>query len=734
MGRRRKVSTELVANCVALAHPLGAGFSVMLAAFLAVVLSLAVSVTPAAAEDDLVVESEILFAPNPAVGVLEVTKVFVLTNNRPPVVTEESTEDFFWPDFTFQLLADAQDLEVRVGGQMLPVTRSKIQNSAIIELVEVTLPERLAFGEVVTLDASYVIPNGRSRSADPVRISPSYLAFPVYACCDVGRASVRVEIPGDFTVTVKGNDDLLLATSTAGTRGASPATEMSTLEADELADPLGFYAFVFGRNDTGLISTEVEVADTTVQILGWPDDVEWSGFVADTVTDHLPSLEQLIGEPFATRSVLEVVETSTPYLFGYGGWYDHRDESIELGEELDREVVVHELAHAWFSDRSFDSRWINEGLAEYFAHQSLLRVDGAEPLVVTPNSTSWFALPLNTWQRPTGVSSPSQEATEEFGYTTSAWVMDRIGSEIGRSRLAQIFQIVEQGRITFTGDGAPEVDEEAWRSWQRFMDLVEFEGGWSGVDELFTAWVLTPEEQVSLVARSAAHDAFAEFTAIAAPWDAPVGIRSALTVWDFGAAQDLIAQSMQLLELRAELDDQTAALGLSPLSHVRQSWSNAASMEDLDLVQGLLEEQLANAALVARAAAAAELDLGVGELGLQGVDLDEKMAAARAAWARNDAGALEARVAEMETVVEEAPSQGIRTVILVAVVLLALVFLVWQLVQRNRRQRRRKAGRPQQDDLGPRQHGLLPVAPPGTDATSGAAAEAVAASARGPQS
>ena len=683
---------------------LGRLLAVLLWAIAAGFAALLITVSPALAEDDLVVQSEIVFAPQPAVGTLNVSMEFVLTNNRPPLVTDETTEDFFFDDFTFTILTDAEDLVVRSGGQELPTVRSAIEDSVIVEFANVALPERLLFGEVATIDVEYVIPNGQSRSSDAVRISPSYLAFPVYACCDAGQASVRVEIPADFTVTVQGNNDLLTATSSNEARGESPATEMMIFEAADLVDPVGFYAFVFGRNDTGLIATEVDVAGTTVEVLGWPDDVEWSSFVADTVTDHLPSLEELIGEPFATRSVLEVVETSTPYLFGYAGWYDHRNESIELGEQLDRETIVHELAHAWFSDRSFDSRWINEGMAEYFAHQSMLRVDGAEPRVPTANATSWFAIPLNTWERPIGVASPTQDATEQYGYSTSTWVIDRIGSEIGRARLAEVFQIAEAGRITFTGNGEPEIDEQAWRSWQRFLDLVEFEGGWSGVDELFTAWVLTAEEQESLALRSAAHAQYQEFSLTAAPWDAPVGIRSTLTVWDFATAQELMTEATQLLQLREELEERTAALGVLPLSHVGQSWSNASTSQDLQLVRGLLEEQLANVALVERAAVAAERDLGVGELGLQGVDLDQKMAAVRAAWAQNDAGALEARVAQMEAVVEEAPSQGIRTVVLVGVVVLALVFLVWQPMQRRRRRRRRIAGQAQTDDLGPRQH------------------------------
>ena len=57
-----------------------------------------------------------------------------------------------------------------------------------------------------------------------------------------------------------------------------------------------------------------------------------------------------------------MVETASPYLYGYAGWYMPFESVIEVGDELDQHVMLHELAHIWFNDDLFEGRWINEAL------------------------------------------------------------------------------------------------------------------------------------------------------------------------------------------------------------------------------------------------------------------------------------------------------------------------------------------------------------------------------------
>ena len=40
---------------------------------------------------------------------------------------------------------------------------------------------------------------------------------------------------------------------------------------------------------------------------------------------------------------------------GYDGWFDSSEDSIVIGEELDQELLYHELLHAWASSTSWSS-------------------------------------------------------------------------------------------------------------------------------------------------------------------------------------------------------------------------------------------------------------------------------------------------------------------------------------------------------------------------------------------
>ena len=81
----------------------------------------------------------------------------------------------------------------------------------------------------------------------------------------------------------------------------------------------------------------------------------------------LPELVELIGLDWPVNHDLEVLERFTPALEGYAGVFFTDDERIELSEDLDPLMTMHEASHAWFNDSLFAERWIYEGLAEEYA-------------------------------------------------------------------------------------------------------------------------------------------------------------------------------------------------------------------------------------------------------------------------------------------------------------------------------------------------------------------------------
>lgn len=652
---------------------------------LAVVLSLLATVifgvTPASAEDDLLIESDTEFMVNLEASALDVEAVYRLTNDKPPTVTESSTEDFFFTNFAFLALAAATDLTVIVDGEVATLDRSVIRESRQFELVTVELPERLAFGESMTAVARYTIPNGDARSSDPVRVSSSYLAFPVYACCDPGKASLRIEIPSTFGLDLTGDDPGFVRRTIDG---------RIVLEVTELGDPQAVNTFIFGRNDAELVLTNLEVDGNAVEIQSWPDDPDWADFVSQSLTDTIPALEDLIGVPWPLGKELRIVQTATPYLFGYAGWYNHQGAVIEMGEQLNDQALAHEVSHVWLSDDLFDSHWINEGLAEFFA-QEAIRLRGGLPVapVVDP-ATGLFAQPLNQWQRPVGEATIAEAERERYGYASSWYVMETVAEQIGVLGLADVLAAARNGEISYAAGDVPETDPEAWTSWQRFMDLVQERGEWDGVENLFRERVVTAEDSAMLEVRARARDRYRAFAAETAGWQPPLGVRSAMTTWTFSAAVEQMDAAAAIFgSARRDIVSLATELELPVLPQVRTAYEASRSLEDLVTTEKVAGRQRQSLETIRDVTQRADEPQGWRtRLGLRGKDIDAQLAEIRAAYEADDAAQVDSRASELTQVLNDAADAGQRTAILVAVIVVAaLAALLTLFGNRLRRER-----------------------------------------------
>jgi len=630
------------------------------------VLALAVFPGAAAAEDDLIIDSETVFLPEPETGRLLVEHSFDLLNDRPQLVREEEVEDFFFTSFAFYLLADAQDLTVTTplfGRNIaLEVERVAVEGSPGIQVATVKLADRLGFEERSRIEVTYVVQSGEARSDDPVRITDSYIAFPVYACCDPGRTKLRIEVPLRFSLDVKGDDTEFEFDQTEDTR---------ILTRSDIDEPTMFNAFIFGRDDAELTVSSVEIDGDRIQIEAWPDDHEWASFVRDAVLEFVPRLEDEIDLPWPQGDELRIVETTTPYLFGYAGWYRHQDDVIEVGESLDEAILAHELTHAWFSDELFNSRWINEGLAEFFTGQVM-----GVPQLQKPQRSSFFAQPLSEWTRPTGVSSPFQDSREQYGYAASRLVIETVVDEIGRDGLGAVLDANSSGEISFRAGDLVETDAEAWRSWQRFMDLVQERGGWEDVDELFEEWVATPEQAATITVRRETHRLFDEFEQETVAWPAPVGLRSALTLWSFDEAVSLMAFARPVYAAGAELGRESVRLDLPVPDRIQNAYAASTSAEDFANVEMLIEQQRVTLSEITEIAALVEAPRSVlDRLGLRGTDQVAQMDKLRAAYVVDDTDRMNEIAAEIRATNDNARSDGLRTLVIAGLALLVFLSL-----------------------------------------------------------
>ena len=66
------------------------------------------------------------------------------------------------------------------------------------------------------------------------------------------------------------------------------------------------------RDDTKLITEEVDLDPGTVRVVAWPGDEQWAEFVGEQVGDGVSVLEELIGLDWPGSDDTEVIESNTP--------------------------------------------------------------------------------------------------------------------------------------------------------------------------------------------------------------------------------------------------------------------------------------------------------------------------------------------------------------------------------------------------------------------------------------
>ena len=218
-----------------------------------------------------------------------------------------------------------------------------------------------------------------------------------------------------------------------------------------IADPYTWEVQVAARDDSKLLERMIDLGDEEVRVLGWPDDPEWADFAETQVSDGVPVLEDLIGLAWPAERTLDVVETSSPYLYGYAGWYQPWSELIEVGDELDGHVMLHELAHLWFNDDLFSGRWINEALAEVYAAAAVDEMGGEARTPDAVRADDPGRLRLNQWGEP-DLQSGDTDAQEQYGYNASWSVLQGIVDEIGVDGLAAVVQAADEHQMPYSAE------------------------------------------------------------------------------------------------------------------------------------------------------------------------------------------------------------------------------------------------------------------------------------------
>jgi hypothetical protein len=642
----------------------------------AVVAAIAVGLGPAgvqpvaAAADPLRIHVDATYQVDPAAAAVHVTMAVKATNQKP----DTSQFVYYYRDLAFGIQPEASHVRASdSSGALSATTRTR---SGYTE-ADVRLRANLYHGQTASLMIRYDLVGGAPRSESAIRVNAAFATFGVWAWGDPGQSSVTVTAPSGSLSEVAGSPMEPRTAGGAESLVASPA------------DPNSFFAIVQRDQPDAYDSTSLDLpGNAAVVVLAWPGDTAWRDTVTTTLRQALPKLEQLIGLPWPVSHALDVTERYTPALEGYAGVFYSDRQAIDVGEDLDPVVIVHETSHAWLNSSLFEERWIGEGLAQEYAWQvesSLV----ADPLPGRPSAAEPGAITLESWGSPQPIRDQQTDDQEHYGYDASWWVIHQLVATVGLDRMRSAFASAAANETAYPGAGTPE-QVTSVDTWQRLLDLTEdpSQPDPAAIDQAFRDYVVGPGGASLLATREQARADYRTLLGEGAGWLPPWSVRKPLGAWDFGAAESAIHEAERVLAERDQISSAAAALDLVPPTGLRQAYEDSQS--------GLADaEQLARSELDTLAtlgAAQAGLDAPrdpIVSLGLLGQDPEGSLAAAKRAFSAGDLAAALASATTATAILTGAVGLGQERLILAAGSSILLVVLLVAGVLLARRSRRR---------------------------------------------
>jgi len=487
--------------------------------------------------DGFRIESRTIYALDPPAGAVHVAFDVTVTNQKPDQVTGSFIRQFFLPEFSVPVLAEAVGLRaVKDDGTELPVSVEPT-DSPRFSFAVIDLRPDLYHPSSQTFRFTYDLPRQAPRSEGFTRVNDAYATFPMLALGDPGLADVELLVPDGFEVELIGD---------AMTESARDGQQVFTATAIE--DPDAWEVLLSARDDSQLIERVIDVGDEEVEVLGWPDDPVWADFAATQVTEGVPALEALIGLDWPATSTIEVVETASPYLYGYAGWFMPIESLIEVGDKLDQHVMLHELSHLWFNDDLFEGRWINEAFADQVSAMAVAELGGEAPAPALIDPADPGLLKLNDWSNPDLQAGVSDDQ-ERYGYNTSWSVLHAVVAEIGAERLTAVIGAADAGQVAYRGPGVPEELARTF-DWKELLDLLEEIGGSAQAAGVFEQHVVGEADASAFAARAVARQHYDELLAAGTGWAAPTSVRLAMTDWRFDAAETLMIEALRILDTK----------------------------------------------------------------------------------------------------------------------------------------------------------------------------------------
>lgn len=597
----------------------------------------------ARADDGLTMASDTTYEYVPDAVVVRVTAEVTVQNVTTDRRQGNVINRIYYDGVSMAVPLNALNVAAASNGAQLTVDLSPLNDDFARAVVRFP---NLFSGQRRTITVTFDLPGDAPRTKSFVRVNPAYASFAAFGEGDPGQVTVRIVVPVGFDVETLGND---VSSAVVG--------DKHVYTAEAIAEPNQWYVGVSARNDAALDVKELDIGGRALKISSWPGDAEWTAFVEKNLTDGLPALEKLIGQPWPITARLSIVEASTPYLRGYAGWFLPLENKIEVGEELDDRTLLHELSHAWFNRDLFTARWMDEGLAEEVSARAMAALGEELPAPEPVDEASPNAVELESWAAPR--SRTSDDDSETWGYNASFSVMRALTDEIGMDGMARAIDGAANDKAAYhvgTGEPAKVAGGDDWR---RFLDLLEEAGGSTKATELFRRYVVTDEQQQELDERAAARTSFAALRDAGGEWLVPAGVVDAMNAWRFARAAPMVEAATKVLETRDALATTAGSAGLTVPIGDESAYEGADTPGALEAITAHMVRQSGSIATIetARSRVAAPRNRAQ-RLGLKGKNPEAELQAAEAAFAADDAAGVDAATARAVALIDGAEAIG----------------------------------------------------------------------------
>jgi hypothetical protein len=404
------------------------------------------------------------------------------------------------------------------------------------------------------------------------------------------------------------------------------------------------------------------------------------------MTSGVPVLEELVGTPWP-GGLTTVREDRSVNVRGYDGWFDSSEDAIAIGEQLDQELLYHELLHAWASPNSFEERWLYEGIAQYLAARAVA-TQGDKPARLRPASAaSKQAVPLNTWGDVGGRAQP----TDGYGYPASYRAMKALLDGMDEDTRSRVMAAAIAGQSAYAVSSGEAYMTASRTGWRRFLDLVEVLGHNNRGPRIFSTWVLTPRERKLLNDRRRALANCRDVDAADGQWVPPLGVRAAMTDWDFEQAQLALTQVADLGPAAIEVQEAAQRHDIEVPDAVVALYQGAYGATAYDELSDTLPRAASAVDAVGAADAAAESSNPVEALGGLVLDVDDKAAEAYDLLAEGDLDGATSAAEEASDAAERSTLVGAGVLAGGLVLLVGSTLLGRALLRRRARRRNARA-------------------------------------------